>query len=480
MSSAKLICAIIASHGTVYDKYKQEWVRLINETGVGSRVKIYFIYNGASTFEVQTHDNYCDIYFEYEKSAVPGITQKTVAFYKYIKSLNLDYDYILRSNLSSFFDLNKFMNVIDALPRENIVFSKIMPDPVIYFPSGCGFMYSKDIVENMIDAFDSHPHLLNANEPDDILFAKLLKLMNANVVGYNFLNLCGLSEEDRVKKRNICHYHYRTKYQEDGTKLIGVNDFSHLVNKSISYIKQNNVIALVCNMDYIEQLLKTLSQLRDNGSWFYDILLIHDSTISCDIIQFLKTESLLTHSELVENPVNVQTILHDSEKHNVPKSKLFQYAKFHIFNTFMKKWDKVLYIDAGMTISGDVNRFFDIPCENTLFAHSDAYPTYERKLSNQFKLYDKMKDYNLDSNYFQSGLLYYNTNIIDETTLSELSELANKHFDANNDQAIMNLLFSCKRNIWKQLPIVDNEGYLYDSVQRIPVNYVIYKWGYSQ
>ena len=65
-------------------------------------------------------------------------------------------------------------------------------------------------------------------------------------------------------------------------------------------------------------------------------------------------------------------------------SKKFQWHKLHLFNIFFKKWNYIFYLDCGINIFSDISPIINTMTKNTLLAHSNAYPTYEWKLQNQF------------------------------------------------------------------------------------------------
>ena len=109
-----------------------------------------------------------------------------------------------------------------------------------------------------------------------------------------------------------------------------------------------------------------------------------------------------------------------------------------------------------------------------MLAHSDAYPTYEWMLKNQFdfnqfpELYKELnQNFNLQVNYFQSTILLYDTSIIEDNTKDILIELSNKYINSKtNEQGIMNLYFNCLKNIWEQIKIKDEETFYYDFFER--------------
>ena len=63
------------------------------------------------------------------------------------------------------------------------------------------------------------------------------------------------------------------------------------------------------------------------------------------------------------------------------------------------------------------------------------------------------KIYNLESlDYFQTGILYFDTSIIDESTKKDLINLAEKFpLSTTNEQGIMNLYFKDTKNLYSEL-----------------------------
>ena len=79
-TNIKLICAVIASKGGVYDQYKQLWLELIEKTKL-KNIKFVFLYNESDSIRIDGND----MYFPYHKEVlVPGAYIKTMMFYKYI------------------------------------------------------------------------------------------------------------------------------------------------------------------------------------------------------------------------------------------------------------------------------------------------------------------------------------------------------------------------------------------------------------
>jgi hypothetical protein len=118
--------------------------------------------------------------------------------------------------------------------------------------------------------------------------------------------------------------------------------------------------------------------------------------------------------------------------------------------------------------------------ENTLLAHSDAYPTYEWKLHVQF---DKTNDYftkldttyNLNIDYCQTTIMLYDTKIIKENTYDDLLNLLLEYpISITNDQGIIALYFTNK-NLFKQIKTHNENTQFYDYLPRNNKPYIMLK-----
>ena len=142
--------------------------------------------------------------------------------------------------------------------------------------------------------------------------------------------------------------------------------------------------------------------------------------------------------------------------------------------------DIVFYLDAGCFIHDSLERFKK-SCKptNCIYAHSDAYPYINNwYLKRQFviDIFDNIDDKNdfinnysmyFDKDYFQSTMFIYDTKIIEDDTVEKLFKLNEKYPIAfRMDQGIFNLYFNCDKNLWKQIPIKDDKGFLYDFNKR--------------
>jgi len=140
-------------------------------------------------------------------------------------------------------------------------------------------------------------------------------------------------------------------------------------------------------------------------------------------------------------------------------------------------------LDCGITIFSDVSRIINEARENTLLAHSDAYPTYEWKLHNQFdknsiEYFSKLAaKYDLNIDYFQTTIMLYDTKIIEENTYTELLKLLIEYpISITNDQGLIALYFTNIKPYFKQIKTNDETSYFYDYLSRSDYhNYIMLK-----
>lgn len=240
----------------------------------------------------------------------------------------------------------------------------------------------------------------------------------------------------------------------------------------------------VCNKAYFNKFVSTCTQLITNGNYTGPICLVVGDdleNVDCDfikknniIVQYFPDIQFSNHFSNVNNTLNI--IDHRN------KIKKFQWHKLHLFHTFFKQWNYIFYLDCGITIFSDVSPMIHEKKENTLLAHSDGYPSYEWKLNCQF---DTMEPYFtklrhtfcLDKDYFQTTMMLYDTNIIQEDTVDILIALSNEYpITRTNEQGILSLYFTQIKPCFKQIKTHDENNYFYDYLSRNPsYNYIMLK-----
>jgi hypothetical protein len=154
------------------------------------------------------------------ESLVPGILEKTLKAMEYV-CRHFAFDYVIRSNMSSLWDFQHLLALYDTLPRETCV-SAIIGEhpntqfPSIRFPSGSGFIVSRDIVELCIGQKD----MFVSSLPDDVAFGKFFVDRGIPLLQgrrYDILTNRSFSADELQSILSQKHYHYRIKYEYDRT-----------------------------------------------------------------------------------------------------------------------------------------------------------------------------------------------------------------------------------------------------------------------
>jgi hypothetical protein len=241
------------------------------------------------------------------------------------------------------------------------------------------------------------------------------------------------------------------------------------------------VLVLLTNKSYFEKAYKTIIDARQIGDWQHDIVLLVSNELYVDekihaIVKPYNVELRKLPERSFQKVIDLwKNYPHDIDYEYV-LTRHYMLMKFYVMDVYFKRWKYVFYIDSGACIQGRLQRLTVAATpENCLYAHSDSYPTYETTLLSQFCL-EKLQDpklrvellqNNLNCNYFQSTIMIYDTSIIDENTVEQLFSLIDTYpITRRCDQGIFNLHFLCHKNQWKQIPIQDDKGFLYDFHER--------------
>ena len=236
-------------------------------------------------------------------------------------------------------------------------------------------------------------------------------------------------------------------------------------------------VVFVCNKAYFDKFVYTCNQLVTNGNYKGPICLVigddlyNDKLLDCDLIKH--NNILIKYFPNIHFSSEFLDIQQTMNRGAHWFQKIFQFHKLHLFNTYFKRWDYIFYIDCGITILSDISPIMNEAAENTLFAHSDAYPTYKNKLRDQFdatniQYFTKLNNtYNLNIDYCQTTIMLYDTKIIENNTYDELLKLLLEYpISITNDQGLIALYFTNIKPLFKQLKLRNVFTCFYDYFSR--------------
>ena len=160
----KLLILIIANDDIpLYIKLQDTWRERLKKD---INIDYYFIKaNPSLSQDIEISND--TIFVKCEENLNPGILIKTI---KSIQYCYTEYDFVLRTNLSSFYIPEKLYSYLLDKPHEQFYHACIGTHNGIRFGSGCGFILSKDVCELLttID-INSPQHYL-----DDVYIAQFL------------------------------------------------------------------------------------------------------------------------------------------------------------------------------------------------------------------------------------------------------------------------------------------------------------------
>ena len=125
-----------------------------------------FFYYGKNDLKNTDRDIYLDVMEKYE-----NMGYKTLKMFEYIK--DFEYDYVFRTNTSSYVNQEKLLEFLSDKPRDNF-YCGIKGYCGIYFCSGCGYFLSKNLVNMILENKNNWNHDL----VDDVALGKLFLNLN--------------------------------------------------------------------------------------------------------------------------------------------------------------------------------------------------------------------------------------------------------------------------------------------------------------
>jgi len=189
----RLCILVIASHSRKYDELIHLW-RTIKYPDC---VKLYFVFADpdAPTMISVTGDM---ITVRGKECICPGILYKTRAAMEYLLK-HEEFDYLLRSNLSSFFNVEHLLKFLKDMPRTNAMFGQLMFER---FLSGSGYIMTPDIIQRFLD-WDFSEEFNPMRVYDDDIVGKFMTLHDIPRFTWTMEDARDLKDEDAIQIR--CH-----------------------------------------------------------------------------------------------------------------------------------------------------------------------------------------------------------------------------------------------------------------------------------
>lgn len=201
----KIIVGVIASREkSYYNEMIKLWKSYMH---LNDSIGCYFLFNDPNLSTDYTI-NGDEITFKDVENAVPGIFNKSIKFMKLISELGIDYDYFIRTNLSSFWGWDRLVKFLEDKPTVDYIGSVVGIGYEVLFPSGAGFIMSKDVVKEIIEIENMYKDYIN-KLPDDVVYGVAISKLRKKIFPIQRFDINNTSDISKIP--SDC-FHIRNKW----------------------------------------------------------------------------------------------------------------------------------------------------------------------------------------------------------------------------------------------------------------------------
>jgi hypothetical protein len=239
----------------------------------------------------------------------------------------------------------------------------------------------------------------------------------------------------------------------------------------------STVFVTICDAPYFDKAVRTIQDLRIVGEWSGPIVLIAvdftpDSAFcECYGVQVVSFPRIPTNTLIAEysrNPLSIPT--HDRREF----TKVTQWEKLHVFDSFFQAWERVVYLDAGLRILDTVENFLCLEWKGKFLAPDDTWNDANKRFRCQLEMTNNpsvlqsyVETYGegvLNETYFLNCMWIYDTAILSTPIQQEMLECMNRFpLWRTNEMGVMNTILVFQHRLWAPFPLTARNGkYLFD------------------
>lgn len=207
----KLLVLIIASDNLpVYKNLEQVWRSYMHLDP--EHVEAYFIRgNPDLTANYEIVDDV--LWSKTIENPKPGMLNKTILSLEFFRGRLDEFDYVLRTNLSSFYYFPNLLKFLATLPK-----TKCYAADGKKFGSGCGYFLSPDVVKLMIN--NKHLFLNNSSDYDDVVVGDVFRKCHIPLLPVPRIDFASLQDwllaKDKIPSEA---FHFRIKNREEKLRV---------------------------------------------------------------------------------------------------------------------------------------------------------------------------------------------------------------------------------------------------------------------
>ena len=192
-------------------------------------IEAYFIQgdpNLSSPYEIQGDV----IWSKTEENLRPGILNKTLLSIQCMLPRINEFDYVLRTNLSSFYVFPRLLHFLQTLPQNGCYsgFKMLCGEHKLFFGHGCGFIMSTDVATYLVNNQDDLKRQININSMnDDVVIGHFFEKSGIHLTQAPLTYLLSLKDWKHYQKHEASSdFHFRVKNKTH--KLRATHDVSIL------------------------------------------------------------------------------------------------------------------------------------------------------------------------------------------------------------------------------------------------------------
>lgn len=231
------------------------------------------------------------------------------------------------------------------------------------------------------------------------------------------------------------------------------------------------VFITLCDKGYFPKAIRTIQELRTRGAWEGDVVLIAVDFEPDPIpgVEIVKTAHIPTNvllHKLRNNPLKPM----DDNRHF---AKLYQWDKLQVFKPLVRRWERVVFLDAGIRVFDSVQPLLDLDWRGKFLAPDDSDPydngvrfrvqlDLEANPRASERLFSDFPTSILEEHYFLNCIFLFDTALLERVTFEEMAQAMNDYpICMCNEMGILNLMFTFKLKVWQPFPQKVGDKYLF-------------------
>lgn len=368
----KVLNIIIYNSTPLYELLKEQWTRYMN---IHPNVISYFVIKSPHINSDYLIDEYSRmILIKGNEGFIPHIFEKTAYAIKILleKEEFQDVDFVIRTNMSSFWRWDKTLEYLKDKPKINFVSASIYPHPhiegliypyderVILYPHGCAIIMSKDVAQLWGNNIYYQKRL---DDQDDVTFGKLLKDNSIQITpcppryDINYLNIKELYPDLTKIPNDVYHIRMSTLGEFGGRDIYEVKNYKLCVEHFYPDTKPKLLLCIAFH--FVETRYTYLKTILENYISYNCLIHIIIDTNSKETESMLK----VNFQDLIDKNI-IEVYIHNLEH------------PFHL--TWMHRSHMLQYIndyDIFMYAEDDMNLTYD-NFINYMINFKELWPRY--------------------------------------------------------------------------------------------------------